>query len=105
MKFKSWVLLVTGLLTGAAGTLILAQQSSAPQEILACTHNSTGKVRLTVTGDCNPATETQSVVNDLWALQPTTTAGLSTTAVSTSVPMSLTKHVVDSQGRDLGVLI
>lgn len=104
MKFKSWVLLVTGLLTGAAGTLYLVPFSSQ-QEVLACTHKNSGKVRLTVADDCNLTTETKSVVDDLWGLLPTTTAGLPTTVVSTSVPISLTKHVVDSKGRDLGVMI
>jgi hypothetical protein len=103
MKFKPWVLLVTGLLVGSVGTLVLAP--SSPQEVSACIHKISGKVRLTVKDDCDSATEKSSVVNDLWALQPTTTQSDPPRDTDTSVPSQLTKHVVDSNGRDLGVLI
>lgn len=87
---------------GSAGTLALTQQSSSSREILACTHKKSGKVRLIAAGDCNPDSETQSVVEDLWALQPTVpgTDQPTTTAAKTS-----TKHVVDSTGEDLGLLV
>ena len=97
MKFKPIALLVIGLLLGSTITLTLTRPSASTAEILACTNKKSGKTRLTITGECNNQTESQSAVTDLWSLQPVSPS-------STQSP-SLKKHVVDSNGKDLGELL
>ena len=102
MKFKPFALVVIGVLLGSTITLALTRPSVSTAEILACTNKKSGKTRLTTSGACRPTDEQESAVDDLWALQPTVprTGQPTTTSAKTS-----TKHVVDSTGKDLGLLV
>ena len=97
MKFKPIALLIIGLLLGSTFTLSVTRSSTHPNEILACTNKKSGKIRLTITGECKNQTESKYQVTDLWSLQPV--------ASSSTQPPSLKKHVVDSNGKDLGELL
>ena len=97
MKFKSIALLIIGLLLGSTFTLSVTRSSTHPNEILACTNKKSGKIRLTITGECKNQTESKYQVTDLWSLQPV--------ASPSTQPPSLKKHVVDSNGKDLGELL
>lgn len=105
MRRSSLALVMIGLLIGSTATLALTRQSSSQREILACTNKASGKVRLTVTGTCDPVRESESPVSDLWSLQPASPANPTTAESTTTVSLQLTKHVVDSNGKDLGELI
>ena len=97
MKFKPIALVVIGVLLGSTITLTITRPSASTAEILACTNKKSGKTRLTISGECNIKTESESTVTDLWSLQPTT-------SISTQ-PKTLKKHVVDANGKDLGELV
>lgn len=105
MRRSSLALVMIGLLIGSTATLALTRQSSSQREILACTNKASGKVRLTVTGTCDPVRESESPVSDLWSLQPAPPTSQTAVESTTTVARQLTKHVVDSNGKDLGVLI
>lgn len=94
-----------GLLIGSTTTLALTRQSDSQREILACTHRKTGKVRLTITGTCYLDRESESPVMDLWSLQPAPPTSQETVESPNTVARQLTKHVVDSNGKNLGELI
>lgn len=94
-----------GLLVGSTTTLAITRQSNSQREILACTNKASGKVRLTVTGTCDPVRESESPVSDLWSLQPAAPTNPTKAGATTTVAQKLTKHVVDSNGRDIGELI
>jgi hypothetical protein len=97
MKFKPIALVVIGILLGSTITLAVTRPTTDQAEILACTSKSAGKTRLTISGTCNLETETESAVNDLWGLQPTTS--------TSTQPRPLKKYVVDADGQNLGELI
>ena len=101
MKFKPIALLVIGLLLGSTITLTLTRPSASTAEILACTNKKSGKTRLTITGECNSQTESESAVTDLWSLQPTTIPPAKPTSTTTALRK---KYVVDATGKNLGLL-
>jgi hypothetical protein len=101
MKFKPIALVVIGVLLGSTITLCVTRLSAPSSEILACTNKKSGKVRLTITSECNIKTESKSAVTDLWGLQPTTVPPFQ----STSTTMAMRKkYVVDANGKNLGLL-
>lgn len=104
MRRSSLALVMIGLLVGSTTTLALTRQSHSQREILACTNKMTGKVRLTVTGTCDLGQESESPVSDLWSLQPASPTNPTTAESTTTVALPRTKHVVDSDGKVLGVL-
>jgi hypothetical protein len=97
MKFKPVALVVIGVLLGSTVTLAITRPSASTAEVLACTNKKSGKTRLTISGKCNIESESQSPVTDLWSLQPT--------GSTSTQPKALKKHVVDSNGKDLGELL
>jgi hypothetical protein len=101
MKFKPIALLVIGLFLGSTITLSVTRSSAPPNEILACTNMKSGKVRLTITGECNIQTESESAVTNLWGLQPTTVPPVQSTSTTTTLRR---KYVVDAKGKNLGLL-
>jgi hypothetical protein len=102
MKFKPIALVVIGMLLGSTITLTLTRPSASTAEILACTNKKSGKMRLTVMRECDSQTEDQSLVTDLWSLQPSTSTVQPET--TTSVPR-LKQYVIDSKGKQIGVLV
>jgi hypothetical protein len=101
MKFKPIALLVIGLLLGSTITLSVTRSSAPSNEILACTNKKSGKIRLTITVECNSQTESESAVTDLWSLQPTTIPPATPTSTTTILRK---KYVVDAEGKNLGLL-
>jgi hypothetical protein len=101
MKFKPFALIVIGLLLGSTITLSVTRSSAPSSEILACTNKKSGKVRLTITGECNIQTESESAVTNLWGLQPTTVPPFQSTSTTMTVRK---KYVVDAHGKNLGLL-
>lgn len=100
MKLKPIALLVIGLLLGSTITLSVTRSSAPLNEILACTNKKSGKLRLTISVECNSQTESKSAVTDLWSLQPTTIPP----AKPTSTTALRKKYVVDATGKNLGLL-
>ena len=110
MKFKPVALIVIGLLLGssitmflkqspASTTMLLKQSPTSTAEILACINKNSLKVRLTVSGTCDVATENMSPVSDLWSLQPTTPS-----TTTTTVATQTKTYVIDGNGKSLGLL-
>ena len=79
--------------------MFLKQSPTSTVEILACINKNSLKVRLTVSGTCDVATENMSPVSDLWSLQPTTPL-TTTTTVATQTKM----YVIDGNGKSIGLL-
>ena len=101
MKFRPLALVVVGLLLGSTITLTLTRPSLSTAEILACINKKSGETRLTIAGECNIKTESESTVTDLLSLQSTTTSPAQPTPPTTTLRK---KYVVDAKGKNLGLL-